>query len=101
MFILFRVCGSLFVGHCRSDLLVEHYDKFATDMGWDSSYLLYLGMDGPNSMKFQNDLKTHFKESYDKRFLGIDKCILHKVHTPFKKSSPITNRYRKLRCQSA
>ena len=84
MFILFRVCGSLFVGHCRSDLLVEHFNKLATDMRWDSSYLLYLGMDGPNSMKFQNDLKTRFKESYDKGFLNIDMCTPFKFGTLFK-----------------
>ena len=86
MGILFRFCGSLFVGHCRSNQLVEHYDKFATDMGWDSSCLLLLGMDGPNvNLKFEKDLKAHFKESYDKEFLDIDTCTLHRVHTSFKK----------------
>ena len=48
IFFLFRFCGSLFVGHCKSEQLVEHYEEFAKDMGWDSSYLLHLGMDGPN-----------------------------------------------------
>ena len=89
MVILFRFCSSLFVGHCRSDQLVEHYDKFARDMGWDSSYLLHLGMDGPNvKLKFQKDLKTHFKESYNREFLHINTCTLHKVHTLFKKRVP-------------
>lgn len=81
-----RYCGSLFVGHCRSDQLVEHYEEFASEMGWDSSYLLHLGMDGPNvNLKFQQDLKSHLKETQNKNFLDIDTCTLHKVHTSFKK----------------
>ena len=55
-------------------------------MGWDSSYLLHLGMDGPNvNLKFQKDLKTNFKESYDKEFLEIDTCTFNKAHTSFRK----------------
>ena len=55
-------------------------------MGWDSSYLLHLGMDGPNvNLKFEKYLKTHFKESYNQEFLDINTCTLHKVHTSFKK----------------
>ena len=81
-----RFYGSLFDGHCRSDQLVEHYGKFATDRGWDSSYLLHLGIDGPNAnLKFQKDLKTHFKESCDEEFLDIHTCTLQKVYTSFKK----------------
>ena len=49
------------------------------------SYLLHLGIDGPNvNLKFQKDLKTHFKESCDKEFLDILTCTLQKVHTSFK-----------------
>ena len=54
-------------------------------MEWDSFYLHHLGMDGPNvNLKFQKNLKTHFKESCDKEFLDIDPCTLPKVHTSFK-----------------
>lgn len=54
-------------------------------MGWDSSYLLHIGMDGPNvNLKFQSALLEDF-ESCDKSFLDIDTCTLHKVHTSFKK----------------
>ena len=67
-------------------LVIERYDKFVTDMRWDSSYLLHLGIYGPNvNLKFQSNLKTHFKESYYKEFLDIDTCTLHKVHALFKK----------------
>lgn len=55
-----RYCGSLFVGHCRSDQLVVN-------------------------LKFQQDLKSHLKETQNKNFLDIDTCTLHKVHTSFKK----------------
>ena len=83
---LFRFGGSLFVGHCRSDQLVEHYGKFATDIEWGSSYVLLLGMDESTvNVKFQQDLKTHFKEFYNKEFLDIDTYTLHKVRTVFKK----------------
>ena len=89
MVILLRFCDLIFIGHCRGDQFVEHYNKFATSMGWDPFYLLYLGIDGSNvNLKFQKDLKTHFKESYDKEFLEIDTCTLHKVHTLFKKGVP-------------
>ena len=38
-------CGSIFVGHCTSDDLVNHYEQFVTQLGLDSGYLLHFGMD--------------------------------------------------------
>ena len=35
-------------------------------------------------LEISKDLKTHFKESYDKEFIDIDTCTLHKVHISFK-----------------
>ena len=91
MVVLFRCCGSLFVGHCRSDQLVERYDEFAIDMECNSSYLLHLGMDGPNAnLKFQNDLKTHFKEFY---YNPLHVYPPQGGYIVQKGSSPITNQY--------
>ena len=28
-------------------VLIEHFENFKTEMQWDSSYLLHLGIDGP------------------------------------------------------
>ena len=74
------------MGHCSSKQLVEHFQEFESDMGWDSSYLLHFGMDGPNvNLKFQKDVRDMFLETLDKTLLDIDTCTLHKVHTSFKK----------------
>ena len=41
--------GSLFLGHCNADDLVEHYNHFVDEkLELKSDYLLHLGMDGPN-----------------------------------------------------
>ena len=43
-------------------------------------------MDGPNvNLKFQESLKQHFEETTGEKFLDIDTCTLHKVHSSFKK----------------
>ena len=81
-----RYCGSVFVGHCRSEQLLEHFDEFAEELNWDPAFLLHIGMDGPNvNLKFRNDLMNHFQETSGESFLDIDICTLHKVHTSFKK----------------
>ena len=56
-------CGSLFVGRCTSDDLVEHYNSFQKDINFNSSYLLHIGMDGPNvnlalERKLANELRN-------------------------------------------
>ena len=50
-------CGSLFVGHCTNEDLIEHFEHFGEDMKWNSSRLLQLGMDGPKvNLAFQRKL---------------------------------------------
>ena len=41
-------CGSLFIGHCASENVLDHYKTFTEKMNLDSSFLLHLGMDGTN-----------------------------------------------------
>ena len=43
-----RYRDSVFVGHCRSEQLLEHFDEFAEELNWDPAFLLHIGMDGPN-----------------------------------------------------
>ena len=43
--IINRYCGSLFVGHCTSEQLLDHFNEFSAEMGWDPALLLHLGMD--------------------------------------------------------
>ena len=48
-------CGSLFVDHCPSETLVEHFFfKFIRKGNLDINYLLHIEMDGPNvNLKFR------------------------------------------------
>ena len=67
-----RYCGSVFVGHCHSEQLLEHFDEFAEELNWDPAFLLHIGMDGPNvNLKFQNDLMNHFQETSGNLFLTL------------------------------
>ena len=50
-------CGSLFVGHCTAENLVDYFHEFERSMNLEPSYLLHLGMDGPSMNKsFENKL---------------------------------------------
>ena len=81
-----RYCGSLFIGHCNSSDLVDHFNHFMMEMELDTKYLLHLGMDGPNvNLCFQEKLMKALKESLDKTFLNLGTCSLHPVHTAFRK----------------
>ena len=40
--------GSMFVGHCNADQLLEHFSYFMTELKFDPCLLLSLSMDGPN-----------------------------------------------------
>ena len=77
--------GSLFVGHCNEDDLVEHYNHFVDKLELKSDYLLHLGMDGPNvNLSFENKLESNL-ESINTSFLRIGTCSLHLTHTAFRK----------------
>ena len=57
-------CGSLFVGHCTTDDLVDHFFEFVSDLGLDLNLLLALGIDGPNINKSS---KSKLAEELQKR----------------------------------
>ena len=76
-------CGSLFVGHCAADDLVDHYREFIKQYGLDSNYLLHYGMDGPNvNISFENKMMTYLEEEKTS-FLKLGSCSLHPVHNAF------------------
>ena len=55
--------GSLFVGQCNADNLVELYEEFVKQMQIDLSPLLHTGMDGPNiNLYFENKLASSLSE---------------------------------------
>ena len=79
-------CGSLFVGHCTNVHLLEHFEHFGEDMGWNPSFLLHLGMDGPRvNLAFQERLSKSLEDKSDTTFLDIGTCPLHNVHNGFAK----------------
>ena len=75
--------GSLFVGRCKADDLVEHYNEFVKMMQLDSNYLLHIGMNGLNrNLSFESKLATDLEEM-DTTFQRIGSCSLHPTHTAF------------------
>ena len=51
-------CGSVFVGHCSAEVLVEHFYNFIEGLELDPSLFLSVGMDGPNvNKKFERMLQ--------------------------------------------
>ena len=52
-------CGSIFVGHCFSKDMLDHFSKFGKEMMWEPDLLLQLGLDGPNvNLKFEKELQS-------------------------------------------
>ena len=77
-------CGSLFVGHCAADDLVDHFLEFVRDLGLDLNLLQALGIDGPNVNK---SLKSKLAEELQKgsatHFLDVDTSSIHIANNAF------------------
>jgi len=79
-------CGSLFVGHCGSEQLLEHFQHFVKDLSLDCKLLLHIGMDGPNVNKsFHQKLVKQLEEDVGTTVLDLGTCSLHPVHTAFRR----------------
>ena len=76
----------LFVDHCPSKKLVEHFYEFIRKICLDINFILHLlGMEGPYvNKKFQHLL---LESSYLEKttFLDVGTCSLHFVHSAFRK----------------
>ena len=65
-------CGSIFVGHCGSKQLLEHFHYFVKDLSLHCKLLLHIGMDGPNVNKsFHQKLVNQLKEEFDTFRKGV------------------------------
>lgn len=65
-------CGSLFLGHCFADDLLDHFMEFGKVMKWNVALLLHLGMDGPwVNLKFQDNLMAQLDRDHGKKILDI------------------------------
>ena len=79
-------CGSLFVGHCSSDDLLDHINILLKDLDIDHNYLIQVGMDGPNvNLSFEKKLCRSMESDFNTSFLDMGTCSLHPVHTAFRK----------------
>ena len=77
-------CGSLFVGHCTSDDLVNQFFEFMEKLKLNLLLLLALGMDGPSvNRSFEKKLKARLEENYATQILDIGTCSLHIVNNAF------------------
>ena len=79
-----KYCCSLFLGHCTSDDLVDHFKQFVVDNELDTNSLLHFSMDGPNvNLAFQEKLSKHLRDNLNKSFVNLGTCSLHSVHPAF------------------
>ena len=77
-------CGSLFMGHCLADDLVEHFFEFMRNLDLDVKLLLALGMDGPSVNKsFEKKLKKELDIKHFTTVLDVGTCSLHSVNNAF------------------
>ena len=78
--------GSLFVGHCPAEALLEHFFHFIEDLDLNLDNLLNLGMDGPNvNKKFERELMEELEKTNNNSFISSGGCPLHTVHNGFGK----------------
>ena len=77
-------CGSLFVGHCTADNLVDHFFEFVSDLGLDFNLLLALGIDSPNINKsFKSKLAEELQKRGAIHFLDVGTCSIHIANNGF------------------
>ena len=82
--IITSYCGSLFVGHCTADDLVDHFFHFLISLELNACHLLGLGMDGPNVNKsFEKKLATKLKNHFSTSFISMGSCALHTTNNAF------------------
>ena len=77
-------CGSLLVGHCTADDLVDHFFEFVRDPGLDFNLLLALGIDGPNVNKsFKSKLAEELKRRGAPHLLDVGTYSIHIANNTF------------------
>ena len=76
--------GSLFVGHCKDQDLIDHFYAFMKDFELDTDYCLALGMDGPNVNKsFERKLRKDLQSNHKVTMLDLGTWPLHIVNNSY------------------
>ena len=83
--VIMACCGSLFVDHCPSEKLVEHFYEFVRKVRLDINFMFHLGMDGPNVNKSFQRLLLEFSYLEKTTFLDVGTCPLHIVRNAYRK----------------
>ena len=77
-------CGSLFVGHCTSKDLLNHFYAFIESLKLSTSWLINTGMDGPTvNQSFLKQLKDELQKN-GHTIIDIGSCPLHIANNSFK-----------------
>ena len=70
--IVTHYAGSLFLGHCTSEDLINHFMEFVLKLKCNINFFLHIGMDGPNvNLSFQKGLEKQMLEIHGKNILNI------------------------------
>ena len=69
--------GALFVGHCTTDDLVDHFFEFVRDLGLDFNLLVALGIGDPNVSK---SFKSKLAEECQKEVPHTSWMLLRSIH---------------------
>ena len=76
--------GSLFVGHCNTEDLLDHFFEFIKDLNLNTDLLLSIGMDDPNVNKsFETSLIAKLEGEKGNSLIPIISCPLHIVNNGF------------------
>ena len=79
-------CGSLFVGHCNSQSLVDYFYEFLNSMKLSTAWLINIGMDGISvNQSFLRQLASDLSKK-GRQFIDIGSCPLHIANNAFKKA---------------
>ena len=80
-------CGSLFVGHCSAEDMLEQILKFTRRLGLNTALCIHLGMECLSVNKYF--VRKHigcFEKDHQITFLTLESWALHIVYSAFRKS---------------
>ena len=85
-----RYLTSLFIGHGRTQDLLNHYEEATKNL--DESMTWHASMDGPNmNLAFEKEVKQSQRENSLAALLSLGTCGLHIVHWAFQAGAKQTN----------
>ena len=84
--VITQYCGSLFLGHCTAENLVDHFFEFMLKIKLCPTHCLSLGMDGPSvNLKFLRELLAELDKQKQTTLINVGTCTLHIVNNAFAK----------------